>query len=169
MGVWKFKIISIILPGDSDPKNVCHWKRIIIIPIPPIKPDKTGYDMYLTYWATLTKPNKIWNTPANANDIIIKGSAFVGSSEKPASAIIVAATIVIGPVGSLISVFVPAINEAVIARIIAVYNPASGPKPLCNPKASPIGRAIIAAVSPPVKSPFMFEVKFFKPMWIIYI
>ena len=70
-----------------------------------------------------------------------------------APAIITAAKNVIGPVGSLMSVFVPAMIEATMANIMAVYKPAWGPNPLCKPKAKPIGKARIAAVRPPVKSP----------------
>ena len=43
---------------------------------------------------------------------------------------IVAATIVMGPVGSLIKVLVPATIEATRANKIAVYKPACGPNPL---------------------------------------
>ena len=67
-------------------------------------------------------------------------------------------TTVIGPVGSEISVDVPPNSAATKPIITAPQRPAAAPAPEATPKASAIGSATTAAVSPPKASPRMLRV-----------
>ena len=62
-------------------------------------------------------------------------------------------TTVIGPVGSDISAGDPPNKAANRPTRIAPYKPASAPAPDATPNASAMGSAMIAAVTPPKRSP----------------
>ena len=128
----------------------------MIIPIPLINPDKTGYGMYFMYFPIFKKPKIIWKTPDSKKVSKIIPRAF---SKFPACAIavdtITAETTVIGPVGPLIWLFVPPKIAAKNPRNIAPYNPALAPNPDCTPKARAKGKATTPAVNPPKISPLI--------------
>jgi len=69
-------------------------------------------------------------------------------------------TAVIGAVGPEICVLVPPKSEAKNPIKMAPYNPASGPRPDCTPKAKASGSATIPAVIPPNRFPLKLEIIF---------
>ncbi len=70
---------------------------------------------------------------------------------------------VMGPVGSEISVGVPPNRAAKKPTKTAPHKPALAPAPEATPKARAIGKAIMAAVTPPNISPLTFR------KWILFV
>ncbi len=123
--------------------------------MPVIKPETTGYGMYLIYWPNFRIPINIMKAPVRTKHNNMAGKAL---SNEPFCAInnamVVAETTVIGPVGPLICVLVPPNKAANMPNPIAPYRPEAAPKPDCTPKANASGKATIPAVTPPKISPF---------------
>ncbi len=92
----------------------------MITPIPLIKPETTGYGIYLMYFPNFNTPSSTCRIPANINVVIIIGRASVRlPTSETASVINTAATTVIGAVGPLIWVLVPPKSAAKIPRAMA--------------------------------------------------
>ena len=79
--------------NPSTPKKGFICKIMIIIPIPHINPDITGYGIYFIHFPIPIIPKEICISPAKKTTVITAGKSF------GKVAIVVATTTVIGPVG----------------------------------------------------------------------
>jgi len=136
-----------------------------------IKPETTGYGIYLIYFPTPIRPNIICRSPAKRNTNNIAGNAFSRSPSLMATILATTTilTAVIGAVGPEIWVLVPPNKAAKKLMNMAPYKPALGPIPELTPKAKAKGKATMPAVMPPNKSPLKFEKKFFINDLIVFL
>lgn len=147
---------SIVLAGDGCPIAGNNCSKIMMTPIPLMKPEMTGYGMYLMRLPILKIPITTWKIPASTKHAIMGPIAVCISPVVAIKVAMVAAlTTVMGPVGPLICEGVPPNAAAKNPRKMAPYNPAAAPNPDCTPKANASGNATIPAVKPPKKSPLV--------------
>ena len=129
------------------PRNGSVCSRMMMIPIPDMKPEITEYGVYAASRPIRSTPSRIWIRPVRIT--IVKTSVRLSACVVTMTAIATA----IGPVGPEICDFVPPNTAAKKPTAIAPYSPATAPSPDATPKASATGSPTTAAVTPPKTSP----------------